>query len=137
MSWLQNNTMTIFAILLALFFFRNHILSRVLGVGEMSVHDLSTQLASKQPPVLIDVRTQPEFNGGHVKQAILVPLSDLGARMEGLKKNYEGREIAVICRSGNRSLGGSVTLKRAGFDKVYNVSGGMLHWLSQGYPVAK
>ncbi|OSM01673.1 rhodanese-like domain-containing protein [Magnetofaba australis] len=138
MSWLQQNGSTlVLFILVTLFVFRGPILMRVFRIKSMGIHELGRRLGENPPILLVDVRTNGEFNESHIKQAILAPLSELKAKGPMLAKQYPGREVAVICRSGNRSQLGSVSLKKAGFETVYNVTGGMINWESQGFPVKK
>ncbi|HIJ85339.1 MAG: Rhodanese domain protein [Magnetococcales bacterium] len=138
MMWLQQNGMTIFMILFFLVFaLRGPLLARYYRIETLSVHDLSQRLATASPIVLIDVRTPGEFALAHVREARSYPLGGLGRKAEELKKIVRDNDVAVICRTGNRSLMGSVTLKRLGIQKVYNVAGGMVHWEGQGYPVKR
>lgn len=138
MAWLQENGLTL---LFFIFFlgvvFRGPILARLFRVVDISVHDLSAKLNAPTPPLLLDVRSQSEFNAGHIKQAILIPRPEIASRAPALIKQYPNREVAVICQTGNRSLLASVSLKRMGLATVYNVSGGMSHWESQAYPVKR
>lgn len=135
MNWLaQNWDFLLLVLFFGAFVNRGWIMARVMGIPSISVHDLAKRLDSPSPPVLLDVRTPMEFNAGHAPKAIPAPLNELSRRIAHLKQSYPGREIALICRSGNRSLMGAITLKRAGLS-VCNVSGGMAHWAGQGYPV--
>ncbi|MBF0098115.1 MAG: rhodanese-like domain-containing protein [Magnetococcales bacterium] len=139
MNWLQENAITVlllvgFAVLLV----RGPLMAKMAGVEQLNVHDLAKRLASSTPPLLVDVRTQQEHSSGYVQQALLIPLPDLRQRLDEVKRQANTRPIAVICRSGNRSIYGAVMLKRMGVaQQVYNVNGGMLDWQSQGYPVRK
>ena len=136
MSWLQENGLFYLLLLAALLFvFRGPILARLFRVERLSVHELSKQMASPSPPLLLDVRSQSEFQSGHIRNAVLMPVAELHQRMESLRKSGLSRPVAVICLSGSRSVLGAVMLKRAGFERVYNVVGGMAHWKAQGYPV--
>ncbi len=66
---------------------------------------------------IYDVRTQEEYNAGHAKDAILLPLSDIQA---GATPDVErDAPIAVYCRSGNRSSQAAQILKEAGY---YNIT---------------
>lgn len=138
MAWLQENGSTL---LFALFFFaivlRGPLMARFYGIGRLSVHDLSTRLGGANPPLLLDVRTPMEFNAGHIPQAQLVPLGELKKRLEHLKIQHPDREVAAVCRSGSRSLHATIVIKKAGFATVFNVTGGMIHWQGQGYPVIR
>ena len=136
MDWLQENGTTLLVMVgLVAFFLRGPVLAKATGVETMSVHELAKQLASPSPPLLLDVRSQAEFDSGRIPQAILVPLSELRQQVETVRRRSASRPVAVICRSGNRSLHGAVLLKRAGFGPVFNVSGGLLSWRNQGYPI--
>lgn len=75
--------------------------------------------------VIIDIRTQDEYQEGHIPGAALIPLDQLGSRMNEVPRD---RKVLLICRSGNRSAKGTSLLRSSGFDNVYNVTGGMLEW---------
>jgi glyoxylase-like metal-dependent hydrolase (beta-lactamase superfamily II)/rhodanese-related sulfurtransferase len=83
---------------------------------------------------IVDVREPNEFEGslGHVPGAILIPLGSLTERAGELSKE---RPIVTVCRSGARSAHATVLLSREGFARVANLSGGMLRWRSQRFPV--
>lgn len=53
----------------------------------------------KQGAVAIDVRTSAEFNSGHAKGSINIPLDSISKKVS----NYAGKEVVVVCRSGARS----------------------------------
>lgn len=76
---------------------------------------------------LIDVREPHEFNAelGHAPGAVLIPLGTLPQR---LREIGHDKPVAVICRSGARSARATLFLRQNGFDRVANVSGGMLRW---------
>ncbi|MBF0358805.1 MAG: rhodanese-like domain-containing protein [Magnetococcales bacterium] len=133
----EDSLQWIVVLLLLGFMLRSHVFARLLGVEKLTVHELVNRLSQKPAVVLIDVRTPKEFEAGHAKEAVLIPLHELKKRIDEVKQLCPDGEVAVVCRSGNRSLTGTVILKRAGFAHVYNVSGGMIQWESQGYPVRK
>ncbi|GAB0055907.1 Thiosulfate sulfurtransferase GlpE [Candidatus Magnetaquicoccaceae bacterium FCR-1] len=134
MEWVQQNGLTVLLTLLFLVLaLKNPVMARIYGVRSISVHELAKRLGNKPAPLLIDVRTPMEFNSGHIPGARNEPLGELSRRIEALRQLAQGREVAVVCRSGARSLGGAVMLKKAGCETVYNVAGGMLQWQSQGY----
>jgi rhodanese-related sulfurtransferase len=80
------------------------------------------------------VREPEEFNGslGHIEAALLLPLGSLNEKHPTLKRD---KPIVTVCRSGARSAQAAVLLAKAGFDKVANLSGGMLRWRAQRFPV--
>lgn len=138
MNWIVENwDFLLLLVGFGLFVNRGFILAKVMGIPSISVHELAKRLDGPNPPLLVDVRTPVEFNGGHAPKAQLLPLHEIAQRAAHLKQTCAQRDVAVICRSGNRSLMGAVRLKRAGLPSVLNVSGGMIHWNAQGYPVKK
>lgn len=96
------------------------------------VQDL--RAAQERGEYVLDVRTDAEYREGHVPGAALLPLADLGARMNEVPKD---RPVYVICRSGSRSAQASAQLVKAGYRQVFNVDGGMNAWTTAGYPVKR
>ena len=97
------------------------------GIWEVQPHWLEEHLKDVQ---IVDVREPEEYNGplGHVPGAKLVPLGKLNEGASELKK---AQPVVVVCRSGARSAHATLMLGKAGFDKVANLSGGMLRWRAQ------
>ena len=97
-------------------------------IPELSVEEVKAKIDSTENILLLDVRTPEEFEGtlGHIEGAILIPLQELDDRIEELEK-YNGHEIIVVCRSGNRSSYGTKTLLQKGFN-AFNMAGGMIAW---------
>ncbi len=84
-------------------------------------------------PLLLDVRTAREYEGGHVKGAKLIPVAELSGRL-GEIEAHRGDEIWIICQSGGRSAKAGHILKAEGF-RVVNVLGGTGAWKAAGKPV--
>ena len=97
------------------------------GIWEVQPHWLEEHLRDVQ---IVDVREPDEFDGplGHVPGAQLIPL---GSLMEKKSLLDAGKPTVIVCRSGARSAQASVMLGKAGFQKVANLSGGMLRWRTQ------
>lgn len=85
----------------------------------------------KDGAFLLDVRTQEEWDEYHVPNAILIPLNELPKRLNEIP---QGKEIAVICRSGNRSQEGRDILLNAGYNAA-SVIGGIKEWYAKGYDI--
>lgn len=96
------------------------------------VQDL--RAAQEKGAYVLDVRTEAEYREGHVPGSALLPLADLGRRMNEVPKD---RPVYVICRSGNRSAQASAQLVKVGYAQVFNVDGGMNAWTAAGYPVSR
>jgi len=84
--------------------------------------------------VVLDVRTQSEYDSGHIYSAVWIPHTELEARISELA-GHEDHEIIVYCLSGGRSVTASGILDSHDFTKVYNMLGGISAWQSEGYPV--
>ncbi|MEM7406152.1 MAG: MBL fold metallo-hydrolase [Pseudomonadota bacterium] len=84
---------------------------------------------------LVDVRGPDEFNGelSHIVGASLIPLEQLVDRSAELQPD---RPIVTVCRTGARSAQATVLLRKAGFTKLANLSGGMRAWHDMGFAVA-
>jgi glyoxylase-like metal-dependent hydrolase (beta-lactamase superfamily II)/rhodanese-related sulfurtransferase len=81
---------------------------------------------------LLDVRRQPEWQAGHIEGASWLPLDNLKNSLPEIDRNTP---IAVVCRSGYRSLIAGSLLQRAGFENVTNVAGGFVAWEKAKLPV--
>ncbi len=102
------------------------------GIWEIAPHALREL---KEPLQVVDVRQPDEYTGalGHIEGAKLIPLGELAARVDEVDRT---QPAVLVCRSGARSAQATVLLQRAGFTRVANMTGGMLRWRSEGYPVA-
>lgn len=67
--------------------------------------------------VILDVRTPGEYNGGHIKGSINIPLTSLPHHLSKLSKN---KAIITCCASGMRSASAKNLLQSNGFTEVYN-----------------
>jgi phage shock protein E len=66
---------------------------------------------------IIDVRTKGEFQSGHIKGAVNIPLDSLKNNLSKLKKD---KPVITCCASGMRSASAKGLLKANGFVDVYN-----------------
>jgi phage shock protein E len=71
-------------------------------------------------PLIIDVRTEAEWNEGHIEGAILIPYELIGERIGAVTKDKSGR-IYVYCRSGRRSQIAKKSLEKLGYKDVVNI----------------
>jgi rhodanese-related sulfurtransferase len=84
--------------------------------------------------VALDVREPSEHEGGHIEGAIHLPLSRLGAELDGLPK---GRPILAYCGHGERASTAVSLLARAGFNSLLNLDGGIEAWRDAGYRLVR
>lgn len=94
----------------------------------------ATMLLNREEAVVIDVRETNEWSTGHITQARHIALGQLDKRLSEIEK-FKERPIIVCCASGNRSSSACGTLRRAGFQRVYNLAGGIGAWTGAGLPV--
>ncbi len=71
--------------------------------------------------IILDVRTQSEYDGGHIPNAILVPHNTIKGDVPQLP--HKDQLILVYCRSGNRSKVASQALADAGYTNVVEFGG--------------
>jgi len=99
------------------------------------LHTLWEDAGNGGSPIrIIDVRTPGEYAHGHIPGAVTMPLDRLPASFGELPKDSD---IYLICLSGMRSMQAAGYLAAQGFDRLYNVSGGMASWSNAGYPVER
>lgn len=72
---------------------------------------------------IIDAREEKEFQRGHLKNAVNIPLSQFRNRLDEIPKD---RPVYIHCRSGQRSYNMVMALKNLGYDNVYNIAGSFL-----------
>ena len=82
---------------------------------------------------VLDVRSKPEYVGelGHIDGATLIPLDELRARIKEINTD---KPIVTVCQSGKRSAMATQILLAAGFDRVANIPGGLIHWSRLALP---
>jgi phage shock protein E len=76
----------------------------------------------KNGAMIIDVRTKDEYQGGHIKGSINIPLDTLSSNLSKIKKD---KVVITCCASGMRSASAKSILKSNGFPEVHNGGGWM------------
>ena len=94
----------------------------------------ATLLINREDALVLDVRETSEWSAGHIPNARHIALGQLGKHMSELEK-FKNRPGIICCASGNRSSSACGTLKLAGFERVFNLSGGLSAWTGAGLPV--
>lgn len=109
--------------------------NKVRGISEVTT-TAATQLINHKDALVLDVREQDEFNGGHILNAKLIPHGALVTRIGEIER-YRELPVIVVCRSGMRSAMACATLKKQGFTQAYSLSGGMIAWMKANLPVER
>jgi rhodanese-related sulfurtransferase len=120
-----------FAILLALFV-RNE-MSRG---GQTATAQELVNLVNRENALVLDVRDAGEFAEGHIVDALNIPHASVESRLTELEK-YKGRPVAIVCKMGQHSGSAGTLLRKAGFERVLRLTGGMTEWRNQNLPVVK
>ena len=92
----------------------------------MTTQELQNKLNAKENFVLLDVRTQEEYNAGYIAGAILLPYDEINAKATIVLPDKE-KEIVLYCRSGRRSAIAKKSLLDLGYQKVVDF-GGVKRW---------
>ena len=97
-----------------------------LGYEQISGEQAKSLMDSEKDYIIIDARTEEEFNEGHIEGAILIPEYEIGERAE---KELPDKDqlILVYCRSGRRSKIASQALADLGYTNVKEF-GGIIDW---------
>ena len=78
--------------------------------------------------VIIDCRTEIEWDEGRIKNAILLDLFESQLFMQKVEGFDKGKMYLVYCRSGSRSVAACQILESVGIKNVYNLTGGISSW---------
>ena len=89
-----------------------------------------------QGALLVDVRTQAEFDAGHIIDARHVPQEQAAQAGETLKR-FKDKVVITCCESGMRSGAAARVFKEQGFTKVVNLRGGLQAWRAENLPLVK
>jgi len=93
---------------------------------KISAADAKARMDSGDTIVILDVRTQEEYDAGHIAGAILVPNETIADKQPQLLPDLDA-EILVYCRSGNRSAQAAKKLIAIGYTNVADF-GGIIDW---------
>ena len=106
---------------------------RIGGMTDISTLQV-TQLINNEKAVTLDVREAKELAEGKLPGALHIPLSQLKDRVGELDK-FKERPIVLYCARGQRSRSAGSILNRAGFTKLFNLTGGHKAWKDAGLPL--
>jgi sulfur-carrier protein adenylyltransferase/sulfurtransferase len=101
---------------------------------ETTVLDLKRAIDSGGNPYILDVREPQEYQICRIPGSVLIPLGQVGARVQEIAAAAEGRPIVVQCKMGARSAKATQLLRERGLDRAQNLKGGILAWIDQVDP---
>lgn len=107
------------------------------GSGKSSLQpQAATKLINHDDGVVVDVRPMADYSQGHIINSINIPANSLKTQLNSLEK-YRQKPIIVACRSGAQSSAACKQLQKAGFEKVFNLHGGILAWQNANLPISR
>ncbi|MDZ4289801.1 MAG: molybdopterin-synthase adenylyltransferase MoeB [Prosthecobacter sp.] len=95
------------------------------SVPTVTVQDLQKLRESGEDHFLLDVREPDEFAKARISGSTLIPLGEVTQRAAEIPRD---RKVVVHCKSGGRSARAVAALQGLGYDKVWNVAGGITAW---------
>lgn len=101
-------------------------------INEIEVTELAKLKESNENIRVIDIRQPAELNSGIIPGAEALPMHTIPLRMSELDRE---EKLIMVCRSGARSAQACMFLQQQGYDKVYNLRGGMTAWAGSGFEV--
>jgi rhodanese-related sulfurtransferase len=105
------------------------------GISQITAQD-AREAANDSETTIFDVRTQQEFQTGHIKGARLFPVSEINGRIDEII-SLKDKRILVYCHSGGRSAAACQVLRKHGFTNIMNLKGGITSWINSGFKIAK
>lgn len=97
----------------------------------ISSQQLAGYLSENEDLVLLDIRTESEYEAGHIQGAQWFPRGKLEYYIQDLIKDPDSR-IVLYCRTGGRSALATLTLKDMGYENVVDLDGGFREWVAAG-----
>jgi len=95
-----------------------------------------TNAINRDNAVIVDIRGQGDFAKGHIQGALNIPLSQIKDSTKELEK-YRDNPIILVCANGIQVSAACQVLRKAGFDKVHKLAGGMASWVGDNLPLVK
>lgn len=104
--------------------------------GERLSATSAVQLMNREEAVVIDLRDANAFRDGHIVNAKNIALADFDRHIEKLNV-YRNRPIILVDAMGLKTIAIAQRLKKAGFEKVMTLKGGIEAWKSDNMPLVK
>ncbi len=128
----MKKTVFLFGLTALLFFTACKDNSTAQEIKVLTPQEFHDSIITKKDIQLVDVRTDAEFEEGHLQDALNMDVMEADFSTEAEKLNLEN-PVYVYCRSGKRSAKAALILKDLGFKEIYDMQGGYLLWESEGF----
>ena len=94
----------------------------------LTQEDWVSQMGTDENNVVLDVRTESEYNDGIIANAINIDFNKGQDFINGVETLDKSKNYYVYCRSGVRSANACAIMNEMGFENTYNLLGGILDW---------
>jgi rhodanese-related sulfurtransferase len=133
LEFISNHSMLVLALAVVTFLLIKEFTEAIFSQFEnLSPMQVVTKMNSEEL-VIIDVREAPEFVLGHIEKAINVPLGKL--KEDKKLDSYKQTALLLVCQTGTRSAPACNSLSKMGFEKLFNLDGGMQAWEDNKFPI--
>lgn len=99
---------------------------------EISIDEVKKSIDEHSDVFIVDVRTQPEYEKGHIQGSILASVDTLEDVIENLIPD-KSKTVYMYCLSGARSTQAVVMLEALGYTNAYSMTSGLLGWRVKGF----
>jgi rhodanese-related sulfurtransferase len=131
------NHLLLFSLLIAiLMLLMWNLFGDMLSGIKMILPDEVTRLINREDAKVVDIRSQKEFENGHIIDAINISADELAGQLDKLTKHKENG-IIFCCSNGAVSAKEARKLMNEGYGKVYSLKGGLLSWQNANLPLTK
>ncbi|MEL7660900.1 rhodanese-like domain-containing protein [Acetobacterium wieringae] len=97
-----------------------------MSVNKITAEEAKVMIDEGKNLVILDVRTQEEYNEGHIENAVLIPDTEISAKSSTVLAD-SNQTILVYCRTGRRSAEAAKKLVDLGYSNIYDF-GGIVDW---------
>ena len=109
---------------------------RLLRGGQRLAPAALTALVNREDALVVDVRAAADFEKGHIPGAKQLALAEVKPEHK-LLVAAKSRPIVLVCKAGQSATGAAAVLRKAGFERVFVLDGGIDGWQQAGLPLAK
>jgi len=102
------------------------------GPPEIIPRELATRLSGDDPPIVLDVRTDEEWEAGHIPGAVHIPYNQVTERRGEVPTD---RDVVVHCAIAPRARIAEKTLIASGHPRVFHLTGGFEAWRNDGLEI--
>jgi rhodanese-related sulfurtransferase len=94
----------------------------------------ATLLHNREDALFVDIRNEADFRTARLPGAVHLPAAAIAQGLDKLKRD-RSKPLIIYCNTGMQTGRVAAQLKKLGFDRVYQLRGGLASWQSAGYPV--